>query len=248
MYLSLHGTSEEGQPMGIEDNRKQVGINMSVLDNTVLVPENMSQIKNPTSPTKLTERLLNGAALKVEPQETNLLKTFGFDAQEGEELGPDFNMPDGKGSKLSETHCMYTTEKTPEDNPGVLVKLHNLEKKYGMPMYLLGKRSEHLYITGTDGCKKIIEKGLLSMILAGVLNEDRGEPQPSIQVSKIQATPTAESTRIPLRTSTDKGEASIQKDPLTPDQLLDLEQSRQYKEELKQAEEDMVQACIESRG
>ena len=48
-----------------------------------------------------------------------------------------------------------------------------------------------------------------------------------------------------MRTSTDKREASIQKEPLTPDQLLNLEQSRQYKEELKQAEEDMVQACIE---
>ena len=43
--------------------------------------------------------------------------------------------------------------------------------------------------------------------------------------------------------STDKREASNQKEPLTPEQLLDLEQSRQYKEELKQA--DMVQACIE---
>ena len=116
-------------------------------------------------------------------------------------------------------------------------------------MYLLDKASGYLYTTETDGCKRIKEKGLLypseSMILAEALNEDRGEPQPSIQVSKIQATPTAESTRIPLRTFTGKREASIQKEPLTPDQLLDLEQSRQYKEELKQAEEDMVQACIE---
>ena len=32
---------------------------------------------------------------------------------------------------------------------------------------------------------------------------------------------------------------------LTPELLLDVEQTRQYKEELKQAEEDMVQACIE---
>ena len=90
------------------------------------------------------------------------------------------------------------------------------------------------------------EKGLLypseSMILAEALNE---EPQPSIQVSKIQATPTAESTRKPLRTSTDKREVSNKKEPLTLEQLLDLEQSRQYKEELNQTEEDMLQACIE---
>ena len=126
--------------MGMEDNTNQVGINMTALDNTELVPENMSQIKNPTSPTKFTERLLNGAALKVEPQETSLLKTLGFDAQEEGELEPDFYMPDGKGSKLSESHCMYTAEKTPEDNPGVLVKLDNLERKYGTSIYLLDKR------------------------------------------------------------------------------------------------------------
>ena len=185
----------------------------------------------------------------MEPQETNLLKILGFEAQDRGEREPDFYVPDGKRSKLSESHCMYTTEMTPEDNPGVLVKLDNLEKKYGTSIYLLDKRSGYLYIAETDGCKRIEEKGLLypseSMILAGALNEDRGEPQPSIQVSKIQATPTAESTRIPLRKSTDKREVSIEKEPLTPDQLLDLEQSRQYKEELKQAEEDMVQACIE---
>ena len=95
-----------------------------------------------------------------------------------------------------------------------------MKRKYGTSIYLLDKRSGHLYVAGTDGCKKIKRKGkgLLypseSMILAGALNEDRGEPQPSIQASKIQATLTAESTRIPLRTSTDKREASNQKEPL----------------------------------
>ena len=165
------------------------------------------------------------------------------------ELEPDFYMSDSKGRKLSETHCMYTAEKTPEENPGVLVKLDNLERKYGTSIYLLDKRSGHLYVTGTDSCKKIKEKGFLypseSMILAGVLNEDRGEPQPSIQGSKIQVTPIAESTRIPLRTSTDKREVSNQKESLTPEHMRDLEQNRQYKEELKQAEEDMIQAFIE---
>ena len=122
---------------------------------------------------------------------------------------------------------MYTAEKTPEDNPELLVKLDNLERKYGTSIYLLDKRSAHLYVTEIDGYKKIKEKGLLypseSVILAGTLNEDRGEPQPSVQVSKIQATPAAESTRIPLRTSTDKREASNQKELLTPEQLLDME-------------------------
>ena len=109
VYLSPHGTPVEGQPMGMKDKRDPVGINMSALDNTELVRENMSQIQNPTSPTKFTERLLNGEALRVEPQEISLLKTLEFDAQEEGNLEPDFYMPDGK-SKLSKTHCMYTAE------------------------------------------------------------------------------------------------------------------------------------------
>ena len=61
--------------------------------------------------------------------------------------GPDFYMPDGQGKKLSESYQMYTTEKTPEDNPGVFEKLSNLEKKYGTSMYLMDRNSGHLYIT-----------------------------------------------------------------------------------------------------
>ena len=67
-----------------------------------------------------------------------------------------------------------------------------------------------------------------------------GEPQSSMQISRMQATPAAESTRIPLRTSTEKRERS-----LTSEQLLDLEQSKQYRQESEQAEEDMLQACLE---
>ena len=78
------------------------------------------------------------------------------------------------------------------------------------------------------------------MIMAGALEREVGEPQPSMQISKMQATPAAESTRIPLRTSTEKREKS-----LSSEQLLDLEQSQQYKQELKEAEESMLQACLE---
>ena len=63
--------------------------------------------------------------------------------------------------------------------------------------------------------------------------------------SKIQGSPAAESTRIPLKASTGKREAMEQKEPLTPDQLLEMEQTVLYKKELEEAEEDMVQAYLE---
>ena len=153
-------------------------------------------------------------------------------------------MPDGKGGKLSDTKCMFTTNSTPEGNPGVVVQLDNLKEKYGASMFLLDKRSGNLYVLEAEEYKKIEEKGLLfpseSMIMAGALEREVGEPQPSIQISKVQATPTAESTRIPLRTSTEKREKS-----LSSEQLLDLEKSEQYRQELKEAEESMLQACLE---
>ena len=110
-------------------------------------------------------------------------------------------MPDGQGKKLSKSDQMYTNEKTPKDNPGVLVKLSNLEKKYETSMYLMDRKSGHLYITGIERYKQINEKGLLypseSMVVVGALEENRGEPAPFMSDSKIQGTPTAESTRIP---------------------------------------------------
>ena len=144
---------------------------------------------------------------------------------------------------------MYTTEKTPKDNPGFFVKLSNLEKKYGTSIYLMDRKSGHLYITGIKGYKQIDKKGLWypseSMIVAGALEENRSEPTLFMPDSKIQGTPTAESTRIPLMTSTEKREAKEQKEPLTPDQLLEMEQTIIYKKELEEAEEDMVQAYLE---
>ena len=65
------------------------------------------------------------------------------------------------------------------------------------------------------------------------------------QSSKLPETPVAESTRVPLKTSTDKREVKEKKDLLTPDGLLEREQTEWDQKELKEAEEDVVQACLE---
>ena len=196
VYLSLSGTPVEGQPTKEAGNEKSVGINMSALDKTELVPDNLSQVKNPASPVKFTEEVMNGVVLRVEPKETSLLKMLGFEAQEERNLEPDFCMPDGRGGKLSDTRCMFTCDRTPEGNPGVVVKLDNLKEKYGPSLYLLDKRSGNLYMMEAEEYKKIEEKGLLfpseSMIMAGALEWEVGEPQPSMQISKMQATPAAD--------------------------------------------------------
>ena len=50
----------------------------------------------------------------------------------------------------------------------------------------------------------------------------------------------AESTRVPLKISTDKREVNEKKELLTPDGLLEKEQTKWYQKELEEAEEDMV--------
>ena len=224
-------------------------MNFSAVDKTVLTPQGRQETEGVTSPIKFTEALQNGDALKVNPQGGALMEALGFGPDKVEENDPDFYMPDGQGKRLSETYQMFTNEQTPEGNPGVIVKLTNLVKKYGSPFYLMDRKSGHLYILTEKGYKQIDEKGLLypseSMIIAGALDENRGNPFVITQSSRLPETPVAESTRVPLKTSTDKREVKEKKEPLTPDGLLEKKQTEWYQKELKEAEEDMVHAYLE---
>ena len=214
-----------------------------------MTPQGRQETKGIASPIKFTETLQNGEAVKVNPQGSSLMEALGFGPEKVEEKDPDFYMPDGQGKKLSETFQMFTNEQTPEGNPGVIVKLSNLEKKYGISIYLMDRKSGHLYISDEKGYKQIEEKGLLypseSMIIAGALDENRSNPFIMTQSSRIPETPMAESTRVPLKTSTDKREVKEKKELLTPDGSLEKEQTKWYQKELEEAEEDMVQACLE---
>ena len=131
----------------------------------------------------------------------------------------------------------------------MIVKLTNLVKKYGTPFYLMDRKSGHLYFLNEKGYKQIDEKGLLypseSMIIARALDENRGNPFVITQSSGLPETPAAESTRVPLKTSTDKREVKEKKELLKPDGMLEKEQTEWYQKELKEAEEDMVQAYLE---
>ena len=209
VFLSMPGTPISRPQTGEELEVEQMRMNISAVDKTVLIPEGRKGAESTASPIKFSKEIQNGATLKVKPQGQSLLQTLGFEAQDKGAPDPDFSMPDRQGKRLSESYQMYTTERTPEDNPGVLVKLPNLEKKYGTSMFLMDKRSGHLYVASIEGYKQIDEKGLLfpseSMIVAGALGEDKGEPVPFMLDSKIQGTPAAESTRVPLKASTGKG-------------------------------------------
>ena len=249
VYLSATGTPVSDTQSKKETGEKYVPMNFSAVDKTVLTPQGRQEMKEAASPIKFTEALQNGDALKVNPQGGALMEALGFGPERVEEQDPDFYMPVGQGKKLSETYQMFTNKQTPEGNPGVIVKLSNLVKKYRTPFYLMDRKSGHLYVLDEKGYKQIEEKGLLYpsefMIIAGALDENRGNPFIITQSSKFPETPAAESTRVPLKTSTDKREVKEKKELLTPDGLLEKEQTEWYQKELKEAEEDMVQAYLE---
>ena len=244
VYVSAAGTQSKN-----ETSEKYVPMNFSAVDKTVLTPQGRQEMKGVASPVKFTEALQNGDALKVNPQGDALMEALGFGPHKVEEKDPDFYMPDGQGKRLSESYQMVTNEQTPEGNPGVIVKLSNLVKKYGTSFYLMDRKSGHLYVLDEKRYKQIDEKGLLfpleSMIIAGALDDNRSNLFIITQSSKLPETPTAESTRVPLKTSTDKREVREKEEPLIPDGSLEKEQTDFYRKELEEAEEDMMQAYLE---
>ena len=249
VYVSAPGTlvSDAQSKNGISE--KYVPMNFSAVDKTVLTPQGRQEIEGVASPVKFTEALQNGNALEVNPQGGALMEALGFGPHKVEENDLDFYMPDGQGKKLSESYQMVTSEQTPEGNPGVIVKLSNLDKKYGTSFYLMDRKSGHLYVLDEEGYKQIDEKGLLfpseSMIIAGALDDDRSNPFIITQSSKLPETPMVESTRVPLKTSTDKREVKEKEEPLLADGLLEKEQTDLYRKELEEAEEDVMQAYLE---
>ena len=138
VYVSAVGTPVSDTQTKDEASEKYVPMNFSAVDKMVLTPQGRQEIEGVASPIKFTHALQNGDALKV---------------------NPDFYMPDGQGKKLSETYQMFTNEQTLEGNPGVIVKLTNLVRKYGTPFYLMDRKSGHLYVLHEKGYKQIEEKG-----------------------------------------------------------------------------------------
>ena len=232
VYLSASGTPVGDTQTKKELDERYVPMNFSAVDKTILTPQGRQEMKGVASPIKFTEALQNGDALRVNPQGGALMEALGVGPEKVEEKDPDFYMPDGQGKKLSESYQMFTNEQTPEGNPGVIVKLSNLVKKYGTSYYLMERKSGNLYVLNEKGYKQIEEKGLLypseSMIIAGALDENRDNPFIITQSSRLPETPVAESTRLPLKTSIDKREVKEKKELLTPDGLLEREQTEWY--------------------
>ena len=116
-------------------------------------------------------------------------------------IQPDFYLPDGKGSRLSEVYQIKTTEKSPEGHPAVLLVLENLRAKYNTKYFLLDRYLGYLYAAGgeTISSYPIEEKGWIyptesTMPIASAPDEFGLTPYHTLQASTIKGTPVVEST------------------------------------------------------
>ena len=182
------------------------------LDQTVLkvgdkqdqFPTQTGEVTTPL--TQFTQNIMGTLVITVKPKpKTTQTKT----STQQMPIQPDFYLPDGKGSRLSKVYQIKTTEKSPEGHPAVLIVLENLRAKYNTKYFLLDKYSGYLYATGgeTISSEPIEEKGWIyptesTKPIAGALDEFRLTPYHALQANTIKGTPVAESTRVPMATST----------------------------------------------
>ena len=147
--------------------------------------------------TQFTQNIMGTSVVTVKPK-METIQTKMFTQQMP--IQPDFYLPDGKGSRLSEVHWIKTTEESWGD-PAVLLILEILRAKYNTKFYLLDRYSGYLYAVGgeTIGPDPIEEKGWIyptesTKPIVRAPDEFRLTPYRTLQISTIKGIPEAEST------------------------------------------------------
>ena len=148
--------------------------------------------------TQFTQNIMGTLVVMVRP-ETKTTQTKTSTQQMS--IQPDFYLPDGKGSRLSEVHQIKTTDRSPEGHPAVLLVLENLRAKYNTKYFLLDRYLGYLYAADgkTISSDSIEEKGWIyptesTRPIASAPDEFRLTPYHTLQASTIKVTPVAEST------------------------------------------------------
>ena len=148
--------------------------------------------------TQFTKNIMASSVVTVKPK---IKTTQTKMSTQQMPIQPDFYLPNGKGSRLSEVHQIKTMEKSPEGHPAVLLTLENLRAKYNTKYFLLDRYSGYLYAAGgeTISSDPIEEKGWIyptesTKPIVSAPDELRLTCYHTLQVSTIKGTPEAEST------------------------------------------------------
>ena len=158
----VYGITPQESPTEMDKESKQRGsptFNQTVIEKRNERGQGLSTPEVSTGPlTQFTQNILGSSVITVKPK---MMPTQTKTTSKQEPIQPDFYLPDGKGSRLSDVHQIRTMEKSPEGNPAVLLVLENLRSKYNTKFFLLDWYSGHLYLVGEEsiGPNPIEEKG-----------------------------------------------------------------------------------------
>ena len=160
----VHGITPQDSPAGTDKESKQresPTLNQTVIEKRDERGQSLSTKEVSTGPlTQFTQNILGTSAITVKPK---MMSTQTKTTSKQEPIQPDFYLPDGKGSRLSDAHQIKTTEKSPEGHPAILLVLENLRSKYNTKFFLLDQYSGHLYPAGGETIRPdpIEEKGCI---------------------------------------------------------------------------------------
>ena len=257
---SLAGTDQES---GKRDSPFLDQTVMRAGDKLDQFPTQTDEVTTPLTLTQFTQNIMGTSVITVKPK-TKTMQTKMSTQQMP--IQPDFYLPDGHGSRLSEVYQIKTTERSPEGHPAVLLVLENLRAKYNTKYFLLDKYSGYLYTAGgeTISSEPIGKKGWIyptesTKAIASAPDEFRLTPYHTLQASITKGTPVAESTWVPMATSTvEKTKGQIGSEKLDkvvmekePEQQIKYEQwefIRDEVENMKEASELAQKGATEAKN
>ena len=199
--------------------------------------------------TQFTQNIMGTSVVMVKPK---MKTTQTKMSTQQMSIQPDFYLPNGKGSRLSEVHQIKTTKKSPEGHPAVLLALENLRVKYNTKYFLSDRYLGYFYAAGgeTISSDPIEEKGWIyptesTRPIASAPDEFRLIPYHTLQANTVKGTPIAESTQVPMATSTvekAKGQVGSEKQDKVvmgkePEQQIEDEQWEFIRDEVEKMKE-----------
>ena len=201
--------------------------------------------------TQFTQNIIGTLVITVKPKMKTMQTKMSTQQMP---IQPDFDLPDGEGSRLSEMHQIKTTEKSPEGHPAVLLMLENLRAKYNTKYFLIDRYLEYLYAAGgeTISSDPIEEKVWIyptesTKPIVSTPDELRLTPYHTLQISTIKGTPEAESTQVPMATSTvEKVKEQIESEKQNK-VVMGREPEQQIKDEQWEFIRDEVEKMEEAR-
>ena len=145
----VYGITPQGSLAGMD--RESERRDSPFLDQTILrVGNKQDQFPTHTDEmttllTQFTQNIMGTSVVMVKPKAKTMQTKMSTQQMP---IQPDFHLPDGKGSRLSEVYQIKTTEKSPEGHPAVLLVLESLRAKYNTKYFLLDKYLGYLYTAG----------------------------------------------------------------------------------------------------